>query len=218
VVDWIGSSKRDLEAHDAGNSEVGRMPLAGRYRADRIFEKRQLRGKCFTDTLDGRATSKDGDRYGQVFANRGYFATVYPMDTKSKAGDALRTFCQEFDVPDRLTCDGSKEQTGKKTEFMQQVRKNDIDLRVIEPERHKQNPCEGVIRGVRRKWLVPWYAVAYEGLFSSSAGIVFSTRKKFPRACVFEVGVVRSQEAKPNYCKSQVEVLGSNPQVRHSRT
>jgi len=70
-----------------------------------------------------------------VFANSGYFATVYPMDTKSKAGDALRTFFQEFGVPDRWTCDGSKEQTGKKTEFMQQVRKNDIDLHVIEPER-----------------------------------------------------------------------------------
>ena len=93
------------------------MPLARRYRADRIFEKRRLRGKWFTDTLDGRVTSKDGNRYGQVFANRGYFATVYPMDTKSKAGDALRTFCQEFGVPDRLTCDGSKEQTGKKTEL-----------------------------------------------------------------------------------------------------
>ena len=50
------------------------------------------------------------------------------MDTKSKAGDALQTFCQEFGAPDRLTCDGSKKQTGKKTEFMQQVRKNDIDL------------------------------------------------------------------------------------------
>jgi len=121
------------------------MPLARRYRADRIFEKRRLRGEWFTDTLDGRVTSKDGNWYGQVFANRGYFATIYPMDTKRKAGDALRTFCQEFGVPDRLTCDGSKEQTGKKTEFMQQVRKNDIDLHVIEPERHNQNPCERVI-------------------------------------------------------------------------
>ena len=53
------------------------------------------------------------------------------MDTKRKAGNALRTFCQEFGVPDRLTCDGSKEQ-------MQQVRKNHIDLHVIEPERHNQ--------------------------------------------------------------------------------
>jgi len=55
-------------------------------------------------------------------------------------------------VPDRLTCDGSKEQTGKKTKFMQQVRKTDIDLHVIESERHNQNPCEGVIREVQRKW------------------------------------------------------------------
>jgi len=73
------------------------MPLARRYRADQIFEKRRLRGKWFTDTLDARVTSKDGNRYGQVFANRGGFATVYPMDTKRKAGDALRTFCQEFE-------------------------------------------------------------------------------------------------------------------------
>ena len=114
------------------------MPLARRYCADRIYEKRRLRGEWFTDTLDGRVISKDGNRYGQVFANRGYFATVYPMDTKSKAGNSLRTFCQEFGVPDRMKCDGSKEQTGKRTEFMQQVRKNDIDLHMIEPERHNQ--------------------------------------------------------------------------------
>jgi hypothetical protein len=129
------------------------MPLARKYRADRIFEKRQLQGKWFTDTLDGCVTSKDRNRYGQVFANRGNFATVYPMDTsKRKAGNALRTFCQEFGASDRLTCVGSKEQTGKKTKFMQQVRKNNIDLHVIEPERRNQNPCEGVIREVRRKW------------------------------------------------------------------
>ena len=73
-----------------------------------------MRGKWFTDTLDGRVTSKDGNRYGQVFANRGYFATIYPMDTKGKAGDALRTFCLEFGVPEKLPCGGSKEQTGKK--------------------------------------------------------------------------------------------------------
>jgi len=95
------------------------MPLARRYRANQIFEKRRLRGKWFTDTLDGRVTSKEGDWYGQVFANRGYFATVYPMDTKSKAGDALHN--------------------------------NNIALHVIEPERHNQNPYEGVIREVQRK-------------------------------------------------------------------
>ena len=67
-----------------------------------------MRGEWFTDTLDGHVTSKDGNRYGQVFANRVYFATIYPMDTKGKAGDALRTFFLEFGVPEKLTCDGQK--------------------------------------------------------------------------------------------------------------
>ena len=35
---------------------------------------------------------------------------------------------------------------------MHQIWKNGIDLHVIEPERHNQNPPEGVIREIRRKW------------------------------------------------------------------
>jgi hypothetical protein len=49
---------------------------------------------------------------------------------KGKASDALRVFCQEFGVPDKLTFHGLKEQTKKGTEFMKQVRKNDIDYHV----------------------------------------------------------------------------------------
>ena len=54
---------------------------------------------------------------GQIFANESYFATFYPMDTKSKAGDALRVFCNEFGIPEKLVHDGAKEMTGNKTEF-----------------------------------------------------------------------------------------------------
>ena len=74
------------------------------------------------------------------------------MDRKGKAGEALRVFCQEFGVPERLTMDGAKEQIGSNSEFMHQIRKNGIDFHVIEPERHNQNPAEGVIREIRRKW------------------------------------------------------------------
>ena len=123
-----------------------------RYRADKMYEKPRLRGEWFTDTLDGRVIFKDGKRYGQVFANRGFFAHIYPMDTKRNAGDALRTFCQEFGVPDKLKFDGSKEKVQRKIKFMKQISKNDIDFHVIKPDRHNQNPCEGVIREVRRKW------------------------------------------------------------------
>ena len=64
----------------------------------------------------------------------------------------MRTFCQKFGVSENLTFDGSKEQGQRKTEFMKQIRKNAIDFQIIEPDRHKQNPCKGVIREVRCKW------------------------------------------------------------------
>ena len=48
--------------------------------------------------------------------------------------------------------DGSKEQTQKGTTFMKEIRRNDIDYHVSEPGLHNQNPSEGVIREVRKKW------------------------------------------------------------------
>ena len=53
-----------------------------------MFGKRRLRGDWYTNTLDSRVVSKDGNRYGQVFANKGYFAAIYPMDSKKNAGEA----------------------------------------------------------------------------------------------------------------------------------
>ena len=128
------------------------LPLSRRYRADRMFRRKTLDGKWSTDTLDGRVKSLDGNRYAQVFANKGYFSKIYPMDSKSKAGDALRLFCAEFGIPHDLTFDGSKEQTKKNTTFMKEVRKHGIDYHISEPEMHNQNPVEGVIREIRKKW------------------------------------------------------------------
>lgn len=128
------------------------LPLSRRYRADRVFERKTLAGTWSTDTMDGRSKSLEGNRYAQVFANKSYFSRIYPMDRKGKAGDALRLFCQEFGVPERLTFDGSKEQNGKGTEFMKQIRQHGIDYHVSEADLHNQNPVEGVIRELRRKW------------------------------------------------------------------
>jgi hypothetical protein len=43
-------------------------------------------------------------------------------------------------VPDKLGFDGSKEQTEKKAEFQQQIRKNNIQQHVSEPDMHNQSP------------------------------------------------------------------------------
>ena len=128
------------------------LPLGRRYRTDRLFTRKTLSGDWATDTMDGRSKTLDGNRYAQVFANKAYFSRIYPMDSKRKAGDALKMFCQEFGIPEKLTFDGSKEQTKKNTTFMKQIRQHGIDYHVSEADLHNQNPAEGVIGELRRKW------------------------------------------------------------------
>jgi hypothetical protein len=54
-------------------------------------------------------------------------------------------------LPKKLRFDGSKEQTGKNTEFQRQIRKHNIQQHVSEPNLHNQSPAERVVREVRRK-------------------------------------------------------------------
>ncbi len=117
-----------------------------------MFFRPQLRGEWFTDTVFGPVKSKDGNKCGQIYANGAYFATFYPMDSKSKAGDSLRVFCREFGVPEVLRHDGAGEMTGKNTEFRKMVRKYNIKTHISEPDLHNQSPAEGVVREVRKKW------------------------------------------------------------------
>ena len=93
----------------------------------------------------------DGNQYSQAFSNKSYFSKVYSMDSKSKAGDALKLLCQEFGVPEKLTFDGSMKQACKGTTFMKYVRRQGIDYHISEHNLQNQNPVEGVIREGMRK-------------------------------------------------------------------
>ena len=115
-------------------------------RTDRLFSRKTLPGDWYTDKMDARCKSLEGHKYAQVFANKAYFSRIYPMDSKRKAGDALRLFYQEFGVPERLTFYGSKEQGQAGTEFMKHILTHSIDYHISEAEFHNQNPVEGVIR------------------------------------------------------------------------
>ena len=64
----------------------------------------------------------------------------------------MKTFCCEFGVPNTLISNGSNEQVGKHTDFIKQVCKHNINHHIIEPDLNNQNPAEGVIREIRRKW------------------------------------------------------------------
>ena len=65
------------------------------------------------------------------------------------AGQALRQFIRDFGVPEQLTSDGASEQTGPKTEFMQNVRKYDIERHISKPHQPQQNRAELVIPEVK---------------------------------------------------------------------
>ena len=96
--------------------------------------------------MDARCKSLEGNKYAQVFVNKAFFSRIYPMDSKKKAGDAIRLFFQEFGVPERLTFEGSKENSKPGTEFMKQTRTHIIDYHISELDLHNKNQAEGVIR------------------------------------------------------------------------
>ena len=45
------------------------LPLARRYRADRMFIRWRIRGTSYTDTMNGHYKSLDGNKHAQIFAN-----------------------------------------------------------------------------------------------------------------------------------------------------
>ncbi len=129
------------------------QPLLRRYRTDRMFLPNCLRGQRFyTDTLFFSHKSLDGNTCAQVFSNDSLFASVYPMESKALAGDALKQFIADFGAMDEIVMDGAGKQVGKRTTMMKTVKKYDINYHITEPGRHNQNRAEGVIREIKKKW------------------------------------------------------------------
>ena len=63
------------------------LPLAWRYRVDRMFGQKMFNAHVYTDTMDARVAYIHGNRYGQVFATEDYFVDVYPIKKKSRCGN-----------------------------------------------------------------------------------------------------------------------------------
>ena len=59
------------------------MPLARRYRADRIFYFRGINGTMSTNIMDARCHSIHDEKYCQVFGNKQFFVEAYPIKKKS---------------------------------------------------------------------------------------------------------------------------------------
>ena len=128
------------------------LPLACRYKVNRMYEQPWLKCTIYTDAMNGHHKSLDGNKHMQVFATEQFFVASYLTGLKSMSGQALKEFISNFGVPNRITCDGASEQVGKRTKFMAQVRKYHINLSLSEPGRHNQSKVEQVIRELCKKW------------------------------------------------------------------
>ena len=148
----LGQATKTLKATTQRLMCSAILPLARRYRADRMFVRPRIRGTIYMDTMNGRYKSLDGNKHAQIFANELFFATAYPMEHKSNAGQALKQFIFDFGIPDKLECDGAAELVGQQTEFQATVRNHAIDLHVTEPHRHNQSKVEGVVWEIRKCW------------------------------------------------------------------
>ena len=58
------------------------MPLAQRYRADRMCGVRRIHGTMSTDTMDARFQSIHNKKYFQVFVNKQFFVEAYQIKKK----------------------------------------------------------------------------------------------------------------------------------------
>ena len=107
----VAQSALTLKATTQNYVRPALLPLAWRYRVDHMFDQKMSNAHVYTDTMDARVTSIQGNRYGQVFATKDYFADVYPTKKKSHCGDGLGEFITDYGVPLKMKFDGSKEQT-----------------------------------------------------------------------------------------------------------
>ena len=85
------------------------LPLACRYKVDRMYEQPWLKCTIYTNAMNGRHKSLDRNKHAQVFATEQFFVASYLMESKSMSGQALKEFISDFGVPDCITCDRASE-------------------------------------------------------------------------------------------------------------
>ena len=117
-----------------------------------MFGVKRLNCMMATYTLDAQVKSIHGKQYCQVFGNKDFFVEAYLIDKRSDCHESLERFVRDYGASDVMKYDGAPEQVGPHTKFQANMRKYDIKGHTTETKISKQNPVEGVIRELRKKW------------------------------------------------------------------
>ena len=149
------TARATLRATQQSGSRSAILPLARRYKADRRYQLHHLDGKFATNTFYSTQKSLTGNTCTQLFSHKCGFNAPYHMERANGdcVGSALGDFIHEFGIPENLTFDGALVQTGRKTLFQNNLRKYHIKWHVSQPYRPNENPAEGSIREVKKKYI-----------------------------------------------------------------
>ena len=130
------------------------LPLARRYRADRMYDRPLLKGKFSTDTAYFKCKSLRGNITSQIYFHKCGFYVNYNISRTNDAqiGPTLPRFISEYGIPQHLTMDGAVVQKGRKTIFMETIRRANINWHISGPYRPEENPVEGGIRELKRRF------------------------------------------------------------------
>ena len=129
-------------------------PLERRYRADRHLSVKTIDVTMSTDTVFFTHKSLDGNKAAQIYGTSFLYNKSYPIPDSKDAhvGQTLKDLINEVGKPAKLLMDGAQVQTGTHTTFMKIIRQYGINYHISEPYRHNENPVEGNIRELKKRW------------------------------------------------------------------
>lgn len=148
----LETARNTLHATTQHAVRSAQHPLRRRYRTDLLLARyRRLNAVFYSDTMFSKYKSLRGYKTAQIFANE-HMVQLYPMTSKSHAGEALQNFIDDVGVPNKIVVDGAQEQVGSNSEFAKTCRKVKSKLGQTEPYTPRQNRCEYYIGELKRRW------------------------------------------------------------------
>jgi hypothetical protein len=149
-----GRAKATLRATTQRGMRSAILPIGRWYKADRMFNVKRLTGKFATDTLWSTTKSLRSNVATQIYTHKCGFNAAYHLRRANgdQVGYSLSDFIHEYGAPEHLTFDGAVVQVGSGTRFKDNLRRAEIKHHVSAPRRPNENPAEGSIREVKKRW------------------------------------------------------------------
>jgi len=128
------------------------QPLTRHYWMDYMALCHQwLHTTFYSDTLFTRVHSLHGYKCVQVIMD-GRIIHIYPMTTKSAAGDALQHFVTNVGILDVMVTNNTPELSGKDSDFQKACQQYKIKTWQAKPYMPRQNKAKLAIQDIKKCW------------------------------------------------------------------